>query len=60
VLTIGDKIEKAEINRQGEAIFKGILPKYDGKTVSAHIIDTEGEPYYLSDSLIIIQKRDIQ
>jgi hypothetical protein len=56
VLTLGNKTEKAEINRQGEAIFKGILPEYKNKTVSAYIDDTEGEPYYLPDSMIIIQK----
>jgi hypothetical protein len=56
VLTLGDKAEKAEINRQGEAVFKGILPEYNGKTVLACITDTEGEPYYLSDSLVRIDK----
>jgi len=56
VLTLGDKTEKAEISREGEAIFKGILPKYNGKTVTVHITDTEDEPYYLSDSIIKIQK----
>jgi hypothetical protein len=56
VLTLGDKTEKAEINRQGEAVFKGILPKYNGKIVEIQIIDTEGEPYYLPDSIIKIQK----
>jgi len=58
VLTLGDKMEKAEINRRGEAIFKGILPKYDGKMVAAHITDTEGEPYFLPDSMIKIQKNN--
>jgi hypothetical protein len=56
VLTLGDKTEKAEISRQGEAVFKGILAEYNGKTVSAYITDTEGEPYYLSDSIIKIEK----
>ncbi|MCL2434680.1 MAG: hypothetical protein FWD09_00905 [Lentimicrobiaceae bacterium] len=56
VLMLNNKIEKAEINKQGEAIFKNILPEYNKKTVSAHIADTEGEPYYLSDSIIKIQK----
>ncbi|MCL2131694.1 MAG: hypothetical protein FWH36_04470 [Lentimicrobiaceae bacterium] len=56
VLTLGDKTEKAEINRQGEAVFKGILPTYNGKMVSAFITDTENEPYFLSDSIITIQK----
>jgi hypothetical protein len=56
ILTLGDKLEKAEINRQGEAIFKGILPEYNGKTVAACIADTDGEPYYLSDTIIKIQK----
>ena len=56
VLILDDKTEKAEINRQGEAVFKGILPKYNGKTVSAYITDTEGEPYYLTDSIIRIEK----
>jgi len=58
VLTLGDKTEKAEINRQGEAFFKGILPEYNGKSVPAHITDTEGEPYYLPDSMINIQKNN--
>jgi hypothetical protein len=57
-LTLGDKTEKAEINRQGEAIFKDILPEYNGKTVSVYITDTENEPYYLTDSLIKIQKNN--
>jgi len=56
LLILNDKIEKAEINRQGEAVFKGILPEYNGKQISVHITDTEGEPYYLSDTLITIQK----
>jgi len=56
VLTLGDKMERAEINRQGEAIFKSILPQFNGKTISAYIVDTEGEPYYLSDSSIRIEK----
>jgi len=59
VLTLGDKTEKAEINRQGEAIFKGILPQFNGKMIPVRIADTEGEPYYLSDSLIKIQKNSI-
>ena len=56
VLVLGDKTEKAEINRQGEAIFKGVLPQFNGQTVSARIEDTQGEPYYLPDSMINIQK----
>ena len=56
VLTLGDKTERAEISRQGEAIFKGIPPQYKGKTVSVHLTDTENEPYYLTDSLIQIRK----
>jgi len=58
VLTLGDKTEKAEINRQGEAIFKSILPEYNGKSITAHITDTENEPYYLTDSIIKIQKNN--
>jgi len=56
VLMLNNKIEKAEINKQGEAIFKTILPEYHKKMVSAYITDTDGEPYYLSDSIIKIQK----
>jgi len=56
VLTFGNEIKKAEISRQGEAIFKGILPKFNNTSVSAYITDTEGEPYYLTDSTIKIQK----
>jgi len=56
VLTIGEKTEIAEINRQGEAIFKGILPKYNGKVVPIYITDTENELYYLTDSVIQIYK----
>jgi len=56
VLTVGDKTEKAEINRHGEAIFKGILPEYNGKVVPIYITDTENEPYYLTDSMIQIFK----
>jgi hypothetical protein len=59
VLTLGDKTEKAEISRQGEAIFKGILPEYNGKSITAHITDTEEEPYYLTDGFIRIQKNSI-
>ena len=59
VLTLGDKIEKAEINRQGEAVFKGVLPEYNGQTVAAHITDTEGELYYLADSIVKIEKNGI-
>jgi len=58
VLTLGDKTEKAEINRQGEAVFKGIPPKFNNTSVSAYITDTEGEPYYLPDSIIKIQKNN--
>jgi len=59
VLTLGDKTEKAEINRQGEAVFKGISPEYNGKTVSVHITDTDGEPYYFPENMIKIQKNSI-
>ena len=59
VLTFGDKTEKSEINRQGEAVFKGILPQYNGKTVALQITDTENEPYYLTDSIIKIQKNGL-
>jgi len=59
VLTLGDKTEKAEISRQGEAFFKGIMPEYNGKSVQIHITDTEGEPYYLPDSIINIRKNNI-
>ena len=58
LLTLGDKTERAEINRQGEAIFKGILPKYNGKQVAIHITDTEGEPYFFPDTLITIKKNN--
>ena len=58
VLRFNDKTEKAEINRQGEAIFKGILPEYNGKTVAVYITDTDGEDYYLADSLLVIQKNN--
>ncbi|MDR2972642.1 MAG: carboxypeptidase-like regulatory domain-containing protein [Bacteroidales bacterium] len=59
ILTLGDKNETTEINRQGEAVFKGILPEYNGKNVSVYIADTDGEPYYLVDSIITIQKNGI-
>jgi len=59
LLTFGDKTERAEINRQGEAFFKGILPKYNGKQVVIYITDTEGEPYYFPDTLITIQKNSV-
>jgi len=59
LLNLGDKTEKAEINRQGEVVFKGILPQFDGKQVSVQITDTEGEPYYLTDTIITIQKNNI-
>jgi len=59
LLTLGDKMEMSEINRQGEAVFKGILPQYDGKQVSIQITDTEGELYYFPDTLITIQKNKI-
>jgi hypothetical protein len=55
---LGDKTEKADINRQGEAIFKGMLPKFNGKMVAVHITDTENEPYYLTDSLVKIKKNE--
>ena len=56
VLTLGDKTEKAEINRSGEAVFNGILPKYNGATVPVYITDTEGEPYYLLAETVVIEK----
>ena len=56
VLTLGDKTEKAEISRQGEAVFKGVPPQYNKKVVAIHITDVENEPYYLTDSLIQIFK----
>jgi len=56
VLTLGSKSEKAVINQQGEAIFKDILPEYDGKIVPIHIADTDDEPYYFADSVIQIHK----
>ena len=59
VITLGDNTLKAEISRQGEAIFKDILPEYKDKTTTIDIIDTENEPYYLKDSVIKIQKNEI-
>ena len=59
VLTLGDKTETAEINRQGEAVFKGIQPQYNGETVAICLTDTENEPYYLKDSIIKIQKNGV-
>ena len=59
VLTLGDKTEKAEINRQGEAVFKGIPPEYNGKMAEVRIVDTENEPYYLTSSTIKIPKNDV-
>ena len=59
VLTLGDKTERSEINRQGEAVFKGIMPQYNGKTVAVQIIDTENEPYYLTDSIVKITKNEV-
>jgi len=56
VLILGDKIEKAEINRQGEAVFKGIMPQFNGKSVAVQLSDTENEPYFLTDSLVKIVK----
>ena len=56
VLTLGDKTETAEINRQGEAVFKGISPQYNGEIVAIQLVDTENEPYYLADSIIKIEK----
>ena len=56
VLTLGNKTEKSEISRNGEAVFKGIPPEYNGKNVPIHLTDTENEPYYLTDSMIQICK----
>ena len=58
VLTLGEKIEKAEISRMGEAVFKGILPSFHGQLIPIHITDTEGEPYYFTDSLVKIEKNN--
>jgi len=58
-LIIGDKSEKAIVNQQGEAIFKGIPPEYNGQIVPIYITDTENEPYYLADSTIEIHKDKI-
>ena len=60
VLTLGDEIKKAEINLQnGEAVFRGILPKFNNTMVTAKITDVEEMPYYLCDSTIKIQRNDI-
>jgi len=59
LLTLGDKTERAEMNRRGEAIFKGILPEYNGKYVAIHITDTDGEPYFFPDTLILIKKNNL-
>ncbi|MDR1601178.1 MAG: carboxypeptidase-like regulatory domain-containing protein [Tannerella sp.] len=55
-LRLGDKTERAGINRQGEAIFKKILPGYNGKTLPVAIVETGTEPYYLADSLVPVRK----
>jgi hypothetical protein len=57
-LRLGDKVEKAEISRQGEAIFKKILPEYNRKIVPVAIVETEPEPYYLADSVILLRKNE--
>ena len=59
VLTLGDKMEQAPINKNGEAIFKDVLPEHNEKEVPVHITDTEGEPYYLLDNVAKIQRNSI-
>ncbi len=55
-LKLGDKTEKADINSNGEAIFKQIHSKYDGEKAHISISGTNNEPYYLLDSVIILTK----
>ena len=59
VLTLEEKSEKAIINQQGEAVFVGLPSKYDGETVVVYLTDTEGEPYFLPDSIIEIHKTGV-
>jgi len=59
VLILGDKIEKTEINKQGEAIFKSVSAEYANRPVRIAITDTQGEPYYLPDSILVLRKKEI-
>jgi hypothetical protein len=57
-LTLGDKVERAEINRRGEAIFKQVPSEYRRRQVRIHLADTQGEPYYLLDSVVVLDKKE--
>jgi hypothetical protein len=58
-LLLGDKTERAEINRKGEAIFRKLLPAYKNQTVRMALTDTGYEPYYLQDSVVQLRKDGI-
>jgi hypothetical protein len=57
-LRLGDKIERAGINRQGEAIFKKIFPEYNRKLIPLSIVETGSDPYYFADSAILVRKNE--
>ncbi|MDR2948090.1 MAG: hypothetical protein LBV71_02680 [Prevotella sp.] len=58
-IVLGDKTEKAEISRNGEAIFKNVDHKYNKTSVLVRLLDTRGELYYVSDSTVFINKNKI-
>lgn len=55
-IVLGDNTEQAEINKKGEAIFRKIDHKFNQESVSIRLRETRGEPYYLSDSVVLIKK----
>jgi hypothetical protein len=55
-LTLGDKTERAGINRQGEAIFKKLPPAHEGRAARVALVDTGHEPYFLLDSVVRLER----
>lgn len=58
-IVLGDKSEKVEINKNGEAIFKNVEYKYNNTSVLVRLLDTKGELYYTPDSVVLINKDEL-
>jgi hypothetical protein len=58
-LTLGDKVEQAGVGRDGKAIFKEVPASYSGCAVPVRLVDFGSDPYYLTDSMVMLHKGEI-
>lgn len=55
-VTVDGKILKSEISKDGTAVFTDLPVKVKNQPIKIDLTDTEGMPYFLADSVIVLQK----